>query len=941
MKNYELEQSIKQSFIDKNINSDSRYQPILLVNDIQEGKKFLSTLLSELSSCHEFWISVAFVTTSGIAAIINTLLEAQSKGVHGKILVSQYLNFTQPEALRRLSQFKNIDLKISVNESFHSKGYLFRHSEITNIIIGSSNLTQSALTSNKEWNLKISTNEQGLIHEQIKTEFEKAFSSGLLVTPQLINEYEKDWQNLINFNRTIKSTKQHKPITPNKMQIEALKNLADLRVKNKNKALLISATGTGKTYLSAFDVKQFNPKKFLFVVHRLTIAKDALATYRNVFGNQISMGIFSGNQKDLDCDFIFSTVQTISQLEYIKLFKKNHFDYIVIDESHRSSASSYQQILNYFTPSFLLGMTATPERTDGDNIFKLFDYNIAYEIRLHTALAEGMLTPFHYYGITDITINNEIIDNNSDFNKLTSKERINHIINQSQFYSTDSGKIKGLVFCSTNQIASQLASAFQAKGINALALSGSSSEQERAEAIEALDGDNGLEYIFTVDIFNEGIDIPNVNQIILLRPTQSAIIFVQQLGRGLRKSESKEYLTVIDFIGNYENNYLIPIALYGDRSFNKDSLRMMLASGSSMIPGSSTVNFDKISKERIFAAINKANLNKSNDLKNDYFDLKNKLGRIPMMVDFIKYGSRDPWLYVASKKSYFNFISMHEDAIRNKLPQQLIKLLELFTLEINNSKRIEETLLLKLLIEHSSVELGTFEAEIMNNYGYSISADTIESVVRNLNFEFIKQPKRIIRYNEEVFSLDLDLFNALKEEIFKTFLLDTISYAILSFNAKFDIKKFNGGLLRYEKYSRKDVCRLLNWPQDISSTVYGYKTQNFITPCFVTYHKSDNLTGDIDYNDHFINASTFAWESRSKRKLDSSEIKNVINSKRILLFIKKEDNEGIDFYYIGDVSIIPESIKQGVMQSSNAPVVHFTYKIDKAVPDDLYHYLIE
>lgn len=939
-----LNQSLKKSFIDKHYNANKNYQAALLTNDKKEGKKFLSALLKELNGCDEFYISVAFVTNSGVATIINCLQELEKRNVKGTLLVSQYLNFTQPDALKKLSKFKNIVLKIATN-NFHSKGYLFKHGRTNNVIIGSSNLTASALCSNKEWNLKVSTTDDGLLYEQVISEFDKELAIAKDVTPDFIQEYSQIWNRAKLLREQVKVAAEKvipKSVTPNQMQQEALKNLSDSRKQGKNKALIISATGTGKTYLSAFDVQQYQPKKFLFIVHRRTIAEEAMRTFKSLLDPKISMGLFSGQHKETECDYLFSTVQTISKQENLDLFSPEHFDYIVIDETHRAGAQSYKAILDHFNPGFLLGMTATPERTDGANIFELFSYNLAYEIRLHRALDEGMLSPFHYYGVTDITVNNEVIDEYSNFNKLTSNERVNHIIAKSKFYGTDSGEVRGLVFCSTNKISAQLADEFNRQGYPSIALSGASSESDRLEAIRRLESKNSdkIDYIFTVDIFNEGIDIPSVNQIIMLRPTQSAIIFVQQLGRGLRKAEGKEYLTVIDFIGNYSNNYLVPIALYGDRSFNKDTIRKLIRSGSDLIPGASTVNFDEIAREKIFESIKNANMQKLADLKKDYEDLKHKTGTIPMMMDFIKYGSRDPWLFASYSKSYLNFVNRVESDYQGTVSPDLKTLLELFTLNINNGKRVEESLLLRQLVEEGSLHKDDFISEVKSTYGYFVDDKTIESLLININFNFIKKDYDNIRLENNVFSLGEDLKTALANNTFKLFFVDSIEYSIATFNAVFADKEYVNGLLRYHKYSRKDVCRLLNWEQDISSTVYGYRTRNEVTPCFVTYHKADELEGDINYNDHFINPSEFAWESRSNRKLSSAEIKNVIDSKRILLFVKKEDGEGTDFYYLGDVAIESDSIEQGETDKGQ-PVVHFRFLLDKSVEDSLYDYLIQ
>jgi len=937
--------SLQTGYVDKSVLSNAAYQPELLINQKNPPIKVLSTILQELENCDQFFISVAFVTTEGVATLINKLKELESRGIKGKIIVSQYLNFTQPEALKRLAQFKNIDLRIATKGNAHAKGYIFKNKEHYNLIVGSSNLTASALSTNKEWNIKVSAlNESGLI-EQVLKEFESDFDKGKPVTEKYISFYEEIYQMQFLVKKAHNLQSLIDPdivITPNSMQLQALENLEKLRADKKNKALIISATGTGKTYLSAFDAKAFNPKKMLFVVHRLTIANDALNTFRKVFGQKKTMGLYSGNKREIDCEFVFATIQTISKSKHLNKFSRDHFDYIIIDETHRSGADSYLQFIDHFEPQFLLGMTATPERTDGNDIFKLFDHNIAYEIRLNRAMEEGMLSSFHYYGVSDLCVNDDVIDDKSDFNLLTSNERVDRIIEQAEFYGSDNGITRGLIFCSRKKEAIQLAHLFNLKGYKSVALTGDSSEEERAKSIEQLESENLLEkldYIFTVDIFNEGIDIPKINQIVMLRPTNSAIIFIQQLGRGLRKVDGKGYLTVIDFIGNYENNYLIPIALYGDTSYNKDSLRKLITEGSRMLPGTSTINFDEITKERIFQSIDSANMQLLRDLKKDYNLLKFKLGRIPMMMDFIQHGSRDPYLYVEYSRSHYNFIVKVEKDHNLELSKQQVELLELFSKEINNSKRVEESLILEALTLNNELNIPEFKKKIFDLFNYTPSDATIESCITNINFLFIRKEKRIISKKGDTLKFQPEFTETLSNTIFRDFLLDSINYSITTFKNSFKEEYYKDGLILYKKYSRKDVCRLLNWEKDISSTIYGYRTNSGATPCFVTYHKSDEIESTINYNDYFINPSTFAWESRSNRKLESNEIKEVIKSNRILLFVKKKDGEGKDFYFMGDVTIIPDSIEQSVMPNSKSPVVHFKFHLKQPVINSIYDYI--
>ncbi len=665
----ELHKSLITGCIDGSSKSLEEYQPKLLLNSPES--KVLSNIITELKKCDEFFFSVAFVTNSGVAVLIETLKELEKKEVRGKIIVSEYQYFTEPRALERLIGLKNLDIRIiSEEQHLHSKGYILRNNKTISLIVGSSNLTQDALCKNQEWNIKITTSSHGSLIVDTFEEFNRLYKCATPVTPEWLDTYKEIYKKQHEIKRRVVDEFEEdsivpvRPIIPNKMQSSALESLKLLRSEGNKKALLISATGTGKTYLSTFDVKIVNPKRFLFVVHRENIARTVMKSFKRIFGASKKMGILTGSEKDFEADYIFSTIQTLSKPDILKKFSPDYFDYIVIDEVHRSGATSYRTILEHFNPNFLLGMTATPERTDGYDIFKAFDYNIAYEIRLHTALEEDMLSPFHYYGVTDISIDGKLLDDYTEFNDLVSNERVERIIENSKFYGCDRGRIKGLIFCCRVEEAKELSEKLNLKGYRTIALSGENDEKEREDCIERLESDERedyLDYILTVDIFNEGVDIPSVNQIIMLRPTQSAIVFVQQLGRGLRKAEDKDFLTVIDFIGNYSNNYLVPIALYGDSSYNKDTLRKLISTGSNLIPGASTVNFDQVSKQRIYEAIDTARVNSYKELKEDYLLLKYKLGRIPSMMDFVEHGSRDPMMYVEKDGSFYAFIDKQEN----------------------------------------------------------------------------------------------------------------------------------------------------------------------------------------------------------------------------------------------------------------------------------------
>lgn len=944
----DLAESIKTGFLDQHIPCKKEHLPQLLVN--ADGKKVLTTILNELSDCQEFWFSVAFVTKGGVATIINTLKDLEARGIPGKILASQYQFFTEPEALKTLSRLTNVQLKMATEGDFHAKGYLFKKKDGYSLVIGSSNLTDKALCVNKEWNIKISATDNSDIIQKALVEFNREFKNAQLVDAQFIQAYELHYKAQKTFrNNHIVAIETMHPlvIKPNKMQTEALANLKLLREQSKNRALLISATATGKTFLSAFDVKVTGAKRCLFIVHRANIAAAAMESFKRIFGNSKKMGMFSGENKDISADFLFCTVQTISKDVYLQQFSQDAFEYIIIDETHRSGAESYQKIINYFKPKFLLGMTATPERTDGFDIFKQFNHDIAYEIRLQKALEEDMLSSFHYYGITDVIVEERSLKEDVAFNLLVSDERVNKVIEKATLYGCDNGRVRGLVFCSSVKESKSLSDAFNKKGYKTVALSGEDSEEKRAAAILQLESSNEherIDYIFTVDIFNEGVDIPKVNQIILLRPTQSAIIFVQQLGRGLRKADDKTYLTVIDFIGNYNNNYMVPIALFGDTTYNKDTLRKLMKGGSNLIPGASTVNFDRIARERIFKAIDTANLSLRKDLIKDYQLLKFKIGKTPMMVDFIEHGSRDAFQYVDYSKSYFNFVSQQENNLLGKLSPLEIKLIELISLHIADAKRIEEVVLLKEMITNGSINISAFKGIVFNKYGVHVSDATITSCVNNINFDFVNAQEKVVYLENDTFRFHDHFLATLKNDTFSQFLNDALDYAQIKYDTHFDKKNYIHGFSLYHKYSRKDVCRILNYEKDEHTTMYGYKIKNDACPIFVNYHKEEDIISTTKYEDGFINNYEFRWMSRSRRTLESKEIIQIQEYKkglRLSLFVKKDNDEGSDFYYMGEVT--PMKFSQSTIlddKGQKVPIVQVIFSMNHPVESSIYEYLV-
>lgn len=962
-----IQQAVTTGFVDENTESFIDYRPSILTNEPALNEKVISTILEELRSCESFFLSVAFITSGGITSLLGTLLDLQSKGVKGKILVSEYLNFTEPEALRRLLQLSNVELKIARETDFHSKGFMFTHKSYYTIIIGSSNLTHGALTKNKEWNLKVTAHKDSELFKLTIIEFENVFDKAFWVDEEYLAKYTFVYNSERKLRQGLRQAvlqNEVKQIAPNLMQLEALNKLKQIRSLGKKKALLVSATGTGKTYLSAFDVSDLQPKRILFLVHRKNIAQKAMETFQSIIGEERSFALYSGQQQDVKADYIFSTVQTISREDHLKQFDPKHFDYIVIDETHRVNAPSYQKILNYFLPEFLLGMTATPERTDALDVFAEFDYNIACEIRLHDALEHEMLVPFHYFGIAEIEVNGQLLDENASILDLNRKDRVKHIMDKIKLFGTDDGITRGLVFCSRKEECIFLSEEFNLNGLKTIALTGTSSEEERSRAIDLLETDDleiKLDYIFTVDIFNEGIDIPRVNQIVMLRPTQSAIIFVQQLGRGLRKREGKSYVTVLDFIGNYQNNFLVPIALFGDKTYNKDNLRKLVNRPEKYIIGASTIHFDKIVKERIFHSIDTGKLQEKRKLVEEYKLLKGKLGHIPTMMDFVEYGERDPYQYISNYDSYYLFLLGQKENI-DIINENEKKLLTFLSKDVLNPIRFAEIHLLKTLLLNGNLSLEDYQEIYFLEVNTQIDYSVLKHAIYCINGLFIttSENKRMVKLG---LSRNYDLVNLIEGrlEIGRTLnsliksvnirehLIDLCKYSINTLISRSQEFGKNDFVIN-QRYTRKDVFRILKWDENpIAQNVGGYMVRKDKTDCaiFVNYHKEEEISATTRYHDRFISRNEFVWMSKSKRTLSSPDVSSILQQKelkmRIPLFVKKSNTEGADFYYLGDLKLIENSALQKTISDDNeklVSVVEMNFQLEKPIEKSLYDYIV-
>ncbi|MDF2607129.1 MAG: helicase [Bacillales bacterium] len=474
-----------------------------------------------------------------------------------------------------------------------------------------------------------------------------------------------------------------------------------------------------------------------------------------------------------------------------------------------------------------------------------------------------------------------------------------------------------------------------------MALTGDDSQEHRIHQVNRLEN-GALDYIITVDIFNEGIDIPCVNQVVMLRQTQSSIIFIQQLGRGLRKHDTKNFVTIIDFIGNYRNNYLIPIALSGDKSLNKDNIRRRMKD-TSYIKGISTVNFEEIAKQQIFKAIDNSNLTELKKLKEAFTELKNRIGRTPYLFDFIKNNSIDPCVIVNKYSNYYQFLLKVKEEVPS-LTEYEEKVLTMFSLEVLNGKRTHEVVLLDLLVNNESVSYSVY-IDRLEELGCRTDKETIDSVLRIFNLSFFTQTftskygsEPIVTLKNDILSFNEKIISSLGNYYFKMLVLDVVESAY----EKSKNYQCDKALTLYEKYTRKDACRLLNWHNDESSTIYGYKTKHNTCAIFITYHKSEEVDESIAYGDEFLSQNVVRWFTRSNRTLESSEVQTIIDAESnnidIHIFVKKDNDEGTDFYYVGTAKPDKDNVVQTVMKDGK-PVVQINMILDQSVDNKLYYYI--
>lgn len=901
---------------------------------------FLDKLKNSFERCSSFYLSVSFIKKAGLVLFEKILEEALKRGVKGKIITSSYQNFTDIASLNTFYKWMTIyhnfechlDLNCFEDKGFHSKGYIFDYDNSYEFIVGSTNITRFALLKNIEWNVSLEENHEFDSVLSAKKEFEFLWNKTLPLDPQLIKKYQLQLEYSIekwdmDYDDPVTSN-----IQPNFMQRKALKELIRYRDMGVNKSLIVAATGSGKTYLAAFDARNYDAKRLLFVVHRDKILVDAKETFMKVFGAERTYGLYVGNKKDQDADFIFASNQLLSK--HLDEFDPYEFDYIVMDECHHAAASSYKSIMKHFKPGFILGITATPERMDNQDVFELFDKNVPFELRLRDAIINNLVVPFHYYGIRDKLIDYGFSDNTKIAKEIAKVENIDFIKQEIEKHRVN-GKLKALAFCTSIAHARLMAEELEEVGYHAIALIGSNDLGQRIKAFNNLQDDsNPLEIICTVDILNEGVDIPQVNMVLFLRPTESSTIFLQQLGRGLRKAEGKQYVTILDFIGNnYDRSIQIAKALGSlgqstiiEKPYLKDMIRNDFAALN--IPGV-IINIDALSKEDILKHLDDCNFNKKEYLKKDYENFKAYLRKdtYPLHVDYLNNDvAPDLLRFTKSKinnknRSYYTFLKRIGEKSLPIFAEEQIKFIDSLS-ELLPIVRVDEYIIINSILNEK-------QSSIDNLIGFNskVNKNTLNHALQHLVKMHLINDK-----NEIIVPIT---------EAFKEFVNDLLTYGLERYNIEYG--DYLGSFKLYGNYYSEQIqtIKLQSFSPYMKGTEFD--TLNKKTYCYVTLNKdSNNYDERLKYKDRFITSSLFQWESVKNTTFTTGDGPKLLATKEVYLFIrkiKKEDEVVLPFTYFGKGkfknprgSKTTESDKKDT--TKEYPTIMFDIELDNEVPKE-------
>ena len=971
----------------------------LIINEKAKFRNFFIYLKQELLNCKKFYFIVSFIRYSGIQLLISTLDELGKQGIQGEIITSVYLNITDSKALQKLLSYKNIKVKIynNSNESFHTKAYLFEKEKYHSVVIGSSNISQSALYSAEEWNVKLTDSSFFNIYGKSLNQFEKLWHSNeaIELTQDFIDEYEKykksvNVQNTFDYRKT--KIEQENEFVPNSMQKRVLQKLKETRINGNKKGLVISATGTGKTYLAAMDIKQFfeinsntenklfeinksktSNIKFLFIAHREELLENAINVFSKILKiDKNEFGRIYGGLKEIDKSIIFASIQSLRNC--YNEFKPSFFDYIIVDEFHHSMSDSYLKTLSYFNPKFLLGLTATPKRMDGKDILSLCDYNVVDEIGIKEALEEDLIVPFHYFGVNDYMINYDNIPyKNGKYNEkillqnLLLNTRTDYIVEKINKFGFDGDKLSAVAFCQNIGHAFFMKEEFTNKGYKSAVITANTSSNDRVKILEKFKNKK-IEILCVVDILNEGIDIPTINLLLFLRPTMSSTIFIQQIGRGLRKAKNKDFVTIIDFIGNHKKDYLL-INYFSSEVDNKDTLFTKkekiineIKNQFSNIPKSCYVELDRICQNRIIEKIEKINFSSKNILKEMYLDYKAEIGKFE--DEFLRIRDFDTNIELFQElclkmHSFYNAQLQFEDSKifkneneKNPLNtaetqfleylEKKITLVEPFTFLIidylaTGKEYINNSDLLNKYKEFFDIKRNFEKHYLLNRIFEELTEDEI--LEKTLyGYKFSKKYKNLFS-NKKLNEKNNMKFQQKENKLNFINRLKQLIYLGLNEFKRNDLDEFNENILiSYKEYKRVELQILLDSKVPKGSWRAGYANTDKDICLFATIDKTHIFQENLKYDNSLFADDIIQWISQPKTSHNSSVGQMFIHHKekgfKVHIFIRKyafmNGNKTNPFIYLGNAQYY---------SSQGDKPMKILWKLNKKIPQKLIYEL--
>ncbi len=791
----------------------------------REQQRYLIYQLQEsLKKADRVDIIVSFLMESGVRLILKDLKAALDRGASIRILTGNYLGITQPSALFLIKKElgNRVDLRFynDKQRSFHPKSYIFHGKNRSEIYIGSSNVSRSALTSGIEWNYRFTSEADPKNFKLFYDTFEDLFfNHSIIIDDGELHRYSKNWHKPAVY-RDLRRYDSHDEeaegrieslFQPRGAQIEALYALEDSRAEGAAKALVQAATGIGKTYLAAFDSAKY--QRILFVAHREEILKQAATSFQNV-RHSLDFGFFDGKHKDKDKSVIFASVATLGRPQYLReeWFPREYFDYIVIDEFHHAVNDQYRRIAEYFTPKFLLGLTATPERLDGKNIYEICDYNVPYEISLKDAINKGMLVPFRYYGIYDETDYSglRLVKGRYDQTQLTDiyKKNVRRFDLIYRHYKKYHSR-RALGFCCSRQHAEEMAKEFCRRGIPSAAVYSNAEgefSEDRDKAIQKLQNQE-IRVIFSVDMFNEGVDIASLDMVMFLRPTESPTVFLQQLGRGLRICKGKEYLNVLDFIGNYEKAGRVMTLLGGG---NPVSMEDDGGNGTEY-PDDCIVDFD-LHLIDLFQELDRKSYTVKQRIRQQYDQVKELLeGKVPTRMEFFTYMEDEIYQYCITHakenpfRRYLDFLhelqelSPEEELLYAGIGREFVSLLE-----TTDMQKVYKMPILYSFYNHGDIKLAVTDQEVLTSwkeffstgtnwkdFAPHITYETYKNMTdrqhlskaRSMPIHFLKASGKGFFVDKEGFALALreDLRDCIRNEALRQHMKDILEYRTMEY----------------------------------------------------------------------------------------------------------------------------------------------------------------